>query len=68
VGKYLERYKGGKIAETRATGGSAGERATNKVLDAEQEAIFSQKPQQVASHFLDLPVAGFSALKSFGDI
>lgn len=52
VGQYINAYRTGKQAEG-AILGARGERATDTALQTDAATIFSQKPQQVASTYLD---------------
>lgn len=54
VARYIQTYKTGKEAERLALGGKRGEGITEDIgKTTEEEVIFSGKPQQVASYFLD---------------
>lgn len=53
VGRYIQTYKAGKEAERVAAGGRRGEGLTEQVAKTEDEILFSSKPQQVASYYLD---------------
>jgi hypothetical protein len=53
VGRYIQTYKTGKEAERVAAGGRRGEGLTEQVAKTEDEILFSNKPQQVTSYYLD---------------